>query len=124
MNHHSIIETLDPEIVERMAPRAAEIRNGASTSSTLAAGLGMASVPVAIAVLAKDVFAQSLPAGIVTVLNFALTLEYLESTFYQMGLANASLIPGSDLAIFQQISKHETDHVATLKAAIGSAAIA
>jgi hypothetical protein len=41
-----------------------------------------------------------------------------------MGLANASLIPGTDLAIFQQISKHENAHVAYLQAALGSSAVA
>ena len=53
----------------------------------------------------------------VDVLNFALTLEYLESSFYTMGL-NAGIVPSSDMAIISQISKHETAHVATLKSAI------
>jgi hypothetical protein len=57
---------------------------------------------------------------VVGVLNFALTLEYLESTFYTMGLSASGLIPSSDVKIFMQISKHETAHVAVLKQTITS----
>ena len=58
--------------------------------------------------------------SVVDVLNFALTLEYLESTFYTMGLATANLIPASDQKVIMQISKHETAHVALLKKTITS----
>jgi hypothetical protein len=115
---------LDPEILERVAERGAEIRRGASTSPLVAAGLAAASIPVAFAVLARDAFAQgALPSAVVTVLNFALTLEYLESTFYNTGLGTSGLIANADLAVFQQIALHENDHVALLQAALGSSAI-
>ncbi len=57
---------------------------------------------------------------IVSVLNFALTLEYLESTFYSTGLSTNGLIPSSDQTVMAQISKHETAHVALLKQTITS----
>jgi len=57
---------------------------------------------------------------VVDILNFALTLEYLEASFYTMGLGTANLIPTSDVTIFKQISKHETAHVALLKQTITS----
>lgn len=58
--------------------------------------------------------------SVVDVLNFALTLEYLESTFYTMGLATANLIPASDQKVMMQISKHEAAHVTLLKQTITS----
>jgi len=66
----------------------------------------------------------ALPQDIVDVLNFALTLEYLESTFYDTGVGTSGLIPASDLAVFQQIKKHEDAHVAFLLGVLGSAAVA
>jgi hypothetical protein len=59
-------------------------------------------------------------SAIVDILNFALTLEYLESTFYTTGLGVSGLIPSSDLTVIMQISKHETAHVALLKTTITS----
>ena len=63
--------------------------------------------------------ANAAPTSAVTdILNFALTLEYLESTFYTMGLASSGLIPSSDMTIMNQINKHENEHVATLMSTI------
>ncbi len=53
-------------------------------------------------------------------LNFALTLEYLESAFYSTGLGKTNLIPASDMKVMMQISKHETAHVALLQKTITS----
>ena len=78
--------------------------------------------PLAFASVVNKAFAQS--AGAVDVLNYALTLEYLEDEFYRMGNAASGLIPASDKAIFTQIGKHETQHVAFLKTALGAKAIA
>ena len=75
-----------------------------------------AAVPLAMLLKPTKTFAGTAP---VDVLNFALTLEYLESSFYTMGLSSG-IIPSSDMAVIAQISKHETSHVATLKAAISS----
>ncbi|HLP51442.1 MAG TPA: ferritin-like domain-containing protein [Chitinophagales bacterium] len=57
------------------------------------------------------------PAAIVDVLNFALTLEYLEASFYNQGIASG-VIAGSDIAIFNQISDHEDAHVSLLQSTI------
>lgn len=83
--------------------------------------LAAAAVPMAFATIVNKAYAQSAKA--VDVLNFALTLEYLEDEFYKAGLAAANLIPAADKAIFTQIGKHETAHVAFLVKALGAAAI-
>lgn len=69
----------------------------------------------------------ALATPLIDALQLALTLEYLEDEYYRMGLAKAGLIQTADRAIFSQISKHETAHVAFLKStltALGTAPVA
>lgn len=62
---------------------------------------------------------------VVSVLNLALTLEYLEAEFYNVGLATPGLIPvGIGRTVYDQIAKHENAHVTLLRGALGSAAVA
>src|SRR5207245_2221086 len=113
MTNNTVLGGVDPEIAERLVTRRDAIRQGAASSSRVATGLAMASIPVALAALATDAFAQgTLPQNIVDILNFALKLEYLESSFYNAGVGTSGLIPSTDLAVFQQIQKHENEHVA------------
>jgi rubrerythrin len=55
--------------------------------------------------------------GDVDILNFALTLEYLEAAFYKEGLAKAGL-SGDAKKLATEIGDHETQHVAALKQTI------
>ena len=68
--------------------------------------------------------AGGLPQQVVDVLNFALTLEYLEAAFYKTGNSTKGLIPAKYKAMFKTIGAHETAHVALLKGARGAAAVA
>lgn len=110
------IEAIDGDATERLAYY--------SRRSLL--GLGKkaltVSAPVVMASVLNEAYAQS--TSVQDVLNFALTLEYLEDDYYQKGNAAANLIPAADRAIFAQIGKHETAHVALLKGALGAAAVA
>lgn len=58
--------------------------------------------------------------GDVKILNFALTLEYLESEFYKEALAKAGL-SGDLLSTTKLVSKHENAHVRFLKGGLGKA---
>jgi hypothetical protein len=53
------------------------------------------------------------------ILNYALTLEYLESGFYQMGL-EADLLSGRELELVTPIAEHEAAHVAAVTDTIKS----
>ncbi|HEX8561845.1 MAG TPA: ferritin-like domain-containing protein [Flavobacterium sp.] len=58
--------------------------------------------------------------GPVSALQLGLMLEYLDSTFYQMGLDSAGLIPaGRDRTVFERIVLNENAHKASLIAALG-----
>lgn len=132
-NNDTILGAVDPEITDRIVTRREAIRKGASVSTTVATGLAMASVPVALAALTRDAFAQT-PADVTAVLNFALALEIFENEFYKAVLgtstgpgsaaqnaafatvrAAAAAVPGAVPAL-QQIQKHEAAHVAFLTA--------
>lgn len=117
-----VLDTLDPELLARTVSRRDALGRLGATVATVA----VASAPLALGVMARDAFAQGagIPQGIRDVLNFALTLEYLEDEFYKAGLAAPGLIPGSARTVFQQIGKHETAHVVLLRNVLGSQAVA
>ncbi len=58
--------------------------------------------------------AQSASPGDLEILNYALTLEYLEADFYAQGLAAAGLLAGRELELVQPIAQHEAAHVQAL----------
>jgi rubrerythrin len=59
----------------------------------------------------------------VDILNFALTLEYLESAFYAEALMKGAL-KGPTAAFAKVVAKDEAQHVAFLKSALGAKAVA
>jgi rubrerythrin len=100
-------------------------RGALAKSGKMAGALAIASVPVTLGLMAKRAKAQSsgLTQDIIDVLNFALTLEYLEDEFYRQGLSSG-VIDSVGQPIFQQISAHETAHVALLQGVLGANAVA
>ena len=63
-----------------------------------------------------------LPPSDVAILNFALTLEYLEAAFYAGAVSNGNFT-GKVGTFAGIVAKHEAAHVAFLKSALGSAAV-
>lgn len=62
-------------------------------------------------------------AGDVAIWNFALTLEYLEAAFYTEAASKGALT-GESAKFAETVGGHERAHVAFLKKALGSAAVA
>jgi hypothetical protein len=66
--------------------------------------------------------AGGVAASDVAILNFALTLEYLEAAFYNEAVSKGALT-GRTAAFARIVKEHENLHVAFLKKALGSAAV-
>lgn len=127
MNIIKIMDCLsDTELLNAKGSR----RESFSQLKTLGKKVAIASIPFGLAATSSKTKASTMAmassmmmANPTDILNFALTLEYLERNFYQMGLDTNGLIPSEDRATFDQISKHETSHVDFLLAALGDDAV-
>lgn len=129
MSHHISLETVDADGAIREAGEAAGIdrrdllRKGAITSAGFVAGgvlfNGFAS-PAAAAISSR----RPSKKNDVKILNYALTLEFLEAEFYKQALANniAANEP-TTLKFNQVVAEHEAAHVKFLRGALGKAAI-
>jgi rubrerythrin len=85
-------------------------------SAFIGGGLIVGGLPVAFSV------AQNTSKGDIDILNYALTLEYLEAAFYKEANEKGAL--SGELARFAEIvGEHETAHVDALKQTLGSKAV-
>lgn len=113
----NMLEERDPEMSDRLNTRRQALRDFADLGKKLT----MAAVPVAMGGMFQKAYGQS-TVNVVDVLNYALTLEYLEYRFYEKALASAGLIPaGAPTAAITTIMNHEKAHVDFLKTAITGA---
>lgn len=109
------IERIDPEVFERTSQRRHLLKSFGSK-------VAVAALPFALGSLFKKAYGQS-GNEILDVLNFALTLEYLEAEFYRRAVEESpGLIPsGAPTGAITTIATHEAQHVNFLKTAITGA---
>lgn len=113
------IEKVDGDIYERLSPRRKAMKEFFNIGSKVAA----AAMPLAIGSMFNKAYSQSVPAGVVAVLQYALTLEHFEYNFYKQGLMAAGLaIPaGAEKTALEAIRDSELKHVNFLKTVITAA---
>jgi hypothetical protein len=108
------IEKVDGDVCERLDTRRTALKNFRNIGTRLA----LTAVPFALGSFFKKSYAQtSNTSQIISILNYALTLEYLEAEFYQKGVTNFAAIgvpAGAAQAAISTISAHETAHVTFL----------
>ncbi len=113
------LESVDGEIFDRLAH--VSRRNMFSMWANKAAKVA---APAVLVSAFSNAYGQSgLPQSVVDVLNFALTLEYLEAEFYQRGTDMPNLVPSIYKTVFMQIRKHEEAHVRLLQSVLGAQAV-
>lgn len=114
----SEIEKKDPEVFDKLSTR----RHALSSFSGLGKKLALTALPFAFGSLFKKAYAGTKGIkDVLDVLNFALTLEYLEAEFYRKGLDAPGLINAQLRPSFQTIYDHEAAHVEFLRSAISGA---
>jgi hypothetical protein len=79
-------------------------------------GLALGALPVGLA------NAAGTSKGDIAILNYALTLEYLEAAFYKEAVSKGAL-HGETSMFAKTVAQHEAAHVAALKKALGSKAV-
>lgn len=110
------IEKVDGDVYERLSPRRKAMKDFFSMGSKVA----IAAMPLALGSIFKTAYGQTVPASVINVLQYALTLEHFEYRFYENGARLAPIPAGADRTAIQLIRDSELAHVNFLKTVISS----
>ena len=111
------IEKVDPEVYERLNPR----RKAMQSFFKLGSQFAIAAVPLGLGAMLNKAYGQTVPAGVINVLQYALTLEHFEARFYTEGNNLAPIPAGADKTAIQAIRDSENKHVTFLQQVITAA---
>jgi hypothetical protein len=128
VSHLITLETLDQDGAVREAADAAGAtradflkRSGMAGAGFIAGGVLFSGL-VSPAQAAISTHKRS-KANDLKILNYALTLEYLEAEFYKQANASGALVQPEVKVFASVVAQHEATHVKTLKGALGSKAV-
>jgi hypothetical protein len=99
------------------------LRKGAMAGGAALGGGAILSALVPGTALAVGRPPSSFGAGDIGILNYALTLEYLESSFYNEATSRGKITDPKLVQLLRTVTKDENAHVKLLKSVLGSHAI-
>lgn len=111
------IEKIDGDIYERLSPRRKTMKEFFQLGSKIA----ISAMPLAIGSMFKKAYGQTVPAGVIAVLQYALTLEHFEYKLYVDGFNLAPIPAGAEKTAIQGIRDSEGKHVSFLQSVITAA---
>jgi hypothetical protein len=111
------IEKVDPEIYDRLSPR----RKAMQEFFRIGSKVAIAAVPFGLGSMFNKAYGQTVPAGVINVLQYALTLEHFEARFYADGYNMAPIPAGAEKTAIQIIRDSEAKHVSFLQTVITAA---
>lgn len=116
----SEIEKVDGEVYDKLDTRRTALKGFAGIGKRLT----LAALPLAVGSFFKKAYGQPAGSAVISIFNYALTLEYLEAEFYKAGVANFGAIgvpAGAAQGAITTIRDHEVAHVNFLRTAITAA---
>jgi len=111
------IEKVDGEVYERLSPRRKAMKEFFSFGSKAA----LTAIPLGLGAMLNKAYGQTVPAGVINVLQYALTLEHFEYRFYERGATLAPIPAGAEKTAIEAIRDSEKKHVDFLKLVITGA---